>query len=230
MKFNILETGAFQSALVEFGHGEEFFSESGAMVRASGNVDMDVTTRSRGKSGIMGGIKRLFSGESFFLSTYTVGPGETGEVGLAPVLPGEMKTLSLDGSTTWVCSGGSFIAAGGDNVELETKFQGLGSVFSGEGMFFLEVSGVGDALVGGFGALHELEVDGELTLDTGHLIAYEKNLDYTITKAASSWTQSFFSGEGFVMKFEGSGKVIAQTHDASGFGSTLGPLLPERSS
>ena len=228
MKFNILETGAFQSALVEFEHGEEFFSESGAMVRASGNVDMDVSTRSRGKSGIMGGIKRLFSGESFFLSTYKVGPGETGEVGLAPILPGEMKTLALDGSTTWVCSGGSFIAAGGDDVEMETRFQGLGSVFSGEGMFFLEVSGVGTALVGGFGALHELEVDGELTLDTGHLIAYEKSLEYKVTKAASSWTQSFLSGEGFVMKFEGQGKVIAQTHDATMFGSTLGPLLPER--
>lgn len=95
-------------------------------------------------------------------------------------------------------------------------------------MFFLEVSGIGTALVGGFGALHELEVDGELTLDTGHLIAYEKSLEYKVTKAASSWTQSFLSGEGFVMKFEGQGKVIAQTHDATMFGSTLGPLLPER--
>ncbi|MDG1454669.1 MAG: TIGR00266 family protein [Planctomycetota bacterium] len=228
MKFNILETGAFQSALVEFEHGEELFSESGAMVRASGNVEMDVSTRSRGKSGIMGGLKRMISGESFFVSTYKVGPGEKGEVGLAPVLPGEMKTISLDGSTTWVCSGRSFIAAGGDDVEMETRFQGFGNVFSGEGLFFLELSGVGDALVGGFGALHEIEVSGEFTLDTGHLIAYEKTLEYKISKAASSLTQSFLSGEGFVMKFEGHGKLIVQTHDVTGFGKRLGPLLPER--
>ena len=30
------------------------------------------------------------------------------------------------------------------------------------------------------------------------------------------------------MKFEGQGKIIAQTHDATMFGATLGPLLPER--
>ncbi|RTZ90087.1 MAG: TIGR00266 family protein, partial [Planctomycetota bacterium] len=78
------------------------------------------------------------------------------------------------------------------------------------------------------GALRELEVEGELTIDTGHLVAYESTLDYSISKAGGSWMQSFLAGEGFVMKFSGRGRVIVQTHDASGFGRRLGPMLPAR--
>jgi uncharacterized protein (TIGR00266 family) len=227
MRFEILEQGAFQSALVHFDNGERLVSESGAMVRASGNVDMDVTTRAKKGGGILSGVKRLLGGDSFFLSSYSTTDGEAGEVGIAPVLPGEVMTLEVAGANHWKTAGGSFLAAGGD-IELDTQFQGLGGFISGEGLFFLEASGNGTLLIGAFGALRELEVNGELTIDTGHLVAYEASLDYSVTKAGGSWMQSFLAGEGFVMKFSGQGRVIVQTHDASGFGQRLGPLLPPR--
>jgi len=227
MKFEILEQGAFQSALIHFDSGDHVLSESGAMVRASGNVDIDVTTRAKKGGGLMSGVKRLFSGDSFFLSTYSTTDGLPGEVGIAPILPGEVKTIELDGVTEWMTAGGSFLASGGE-VELDTEFQGLGGMFSGESLFFLRASGNGTLLVGAFGAIRELEVDGELTIDTGHLVAYEATLGYSISKAGGSWLQSYLAGEGFVMKFKGKGRVLVQTHDASGFGARLGPLLPAR--
>ncbi|MGE4618577.1 MAG: TIGR00266 family protein [Planctomycetota bacterium] len=227
MRFEILEQGAFQSALIHFDPGDRIVSESGAMVRASGNVDIDVTTRAKKGAGLLSGVKRLFSGDSFFLSTYTSTDGSAGEVGIAPILPGEVRTIELNENSQWKTAGGSFLAAGGD-VELDTEFQGLGGMFSGESLFFLNATGTGTVLVGAFGALRELEVDGQLTIDTGHLVAYESTLDYSVGKAAGSWTQSFLSGEGFVLKFKGRGRVIVQTHDASGFGKRLGPLLPPR--
>ncbi|MBT6541526.1 MAG: TIGR00266 family protein [Planctomycetes bacterium] len=227
MRFEILEQGAFQSALVHFDHGERLISESGAMVRASGNVDIDVTTRAKKGGGMLSGVKRLLGGDSFFLSTYSTTDGGSGEVGIAPILPGEVMTLEVAGAGHWKTTGGSFLAAGGD-IELDMQFQGLGGFISGESLFFLEASGSGTILVGAFGALRELEVNGELTIDTGHLVAYEGSLDYSVTKAGGSWMQSFLAGEGFVMKFSGQGRVIVQTHDASGFGRRLGPLLPPR--
>jgi len=47
MEVEILGKGAFESALVHLEPGETFVSESGAMYRASTNVDIDVTTHSR---------------------------------------------------------------------------------------------------------------------------------------------------------------------------------------
>lgn len=227
MKFEILEQGAFQSTVIHFDPGDRVLSESGAMVRASGNVDIDVTTRAKKGGGLMSGVKRLFSGDSFFLSTYTTTDGLPGEVTVAHILPGEMKVVEFDGTSEWMTAGGAFLAVGGD-VELDTQFQGMGGLFSGESLFFLKASGNGILLVGAFGALRELEVDGELTIDTGHLVAYETTLDYSISKAGGSWMQSFLAGEGFVMKFKGKGRVLVQTHDASQFGYRLGPLLPAR--
>ena len=155
MKFNILETGAFQSALVEFDHGEEFFSEAGAMVRASGNVDVDVSTRSRGKSGIMGGIKRLFSGK---------------------------------------------------------------------GAFFIEASGSGEIFFGAYGAVVEKELDGELIVDNGHVLAWENTLDWSL-KGAGGLKSTLFSGEGLVMRFSGRGRIWLQTRHLAGTAGWITPFL-----
>ena len=229
MKVEILGEGAFSSALVRLAPGEAFVSESGAMVRASANVDVDVTTRSRGKGGILAGVKRLLAGESFFLSTYRVTDGRAGEVGLAPVLQGEVRQLALDGSAAWLCAGASYVGSDA-GLELDTQFQGLKGLFSGEGLFFLRVNGAGTLLVSAFGALEELPVDGELVVDGGHVVAFEESLTYSLGKAGGSWLQSFLGGEGVVLRFRGRGRLLVQSHNRGEFGSTLGGRLPPRES
>ena len=227
MKFEIVDQGAFQSAVAHFQPGDRLVSESGAMVRATGNVEVDVTTRSKGGGGILSGIKRLLGGDSFFLSTYESTDGAAGEVGLASVLPGEVRTIDISPGVEWKLAGGSFLAAGGE-VELDSEFQGLGGMFGGESLFFLKIMGEGTVLVGAFGSLREVEVEGKMTIDTGHLVAYESTLSYRISKAGNSWFQSMLAGEGFVFEFEGRGRVLVQSHDPVGFGRVLGPMLPAR--
>ena len=56
MNIEILGKGAFESALVHLDPGERFVSESGALYRASPNVDIDVTTRSGGSGGLLAGM------------------------------------------------------------------------------------------------------------------------------------------------------------------------------
>ncbi len=228
MDIEILDRGAFSSALVKLAPGERFVSESGAMFRASSHIDIDVTTKSAGKGGLLGGLKRLLASEGFFFSTYTNGGGKDGEVGLAPTLQGEIKTIDCDGVSKWICAGGSYLGSAPD-LEVDTQFQGLKGFLTGESLSFVEVSGQGPLLVNAFGRINEIEVAGGLVVDTGHVVAFQDTLTYSLDKAASSWIQSFFAGEGVVLRFTGHGKIYVQSHNPKEFGGILGPLLPERS-
>ncbi|MBI2571733.1 MAG: TIGR00266 family protein [Candidatus Schekmanbacteria bacterium] len=225
MRLQVLGKGAFSRVRVELNPGETFISEAGKMVRQSAGIDMDVTTKSRGKGGLLGAMKRLVGGDSFFLATYRA--RGTGEVVLAPDLIGEVAVLQLDGGSAWMCSGGSFVAQGPE-IGIEARWQGAKGLFSGESLFFLEATGRGPIVVSAFGAVREIAVDGEYIVDTGHVVAFENSLQYDITKAGSSWLHSFLAGEGLVMKFRGHGRLVVQSHNPTAFGRFLGPKLPPR--
>lgn len=228
MQIEILGKGAFESALVHLEPGERFVSESGAFYRSSANVDIDVTTRSGGGSGgLLGGLKRMLAQQNFFFSTYTTNDGRPGEVGLAPTHQGEVFLIDVDSSSNWMCAGGSYLGSSSE-LKIDTRFQGLKGFATGESLSFVDVSGNGQLLVSAFGRIVESEVEDSLMIDTGHLVAYESTLQYTISKAATSWFQSWLSGEGFVMKFTGHGRVLTQSHNPKEFGSSLGRLLPPR--
>ena len=193
------------------------------------NVDIDVTTSSGGSGGLLGGMKRLLAKEHFFFSTYSTNDGRPGEVGLAPTHQGEVFLIDVDPSTNWMCAGGSYLGSD-PKLKIDTKFQGLKGFVTGESLVFVEVSGTGPLLVSAFGRLVESEVEDSLTVDTGHLVAFESTLQYSITKAGTSWIQSWLAGEGIVMNFTGRGRILTQSHNPKEFGSALGRLLPPRKS
>ncbi len=229
MEISIKDTGAFASANVTLAPGERFVSESGCFFHSSPNVEIDVTTRrkSSGKGGLLGGIKSMLGGESFFLSTYQANDGQASTVHLAPGLPGDVRRVDLDGSSRWLCFGGSYLGSA-PSLDLDTQGQGFKGLFSGESLFAISVSGQGPLLVSAYGAIHEAEIDGELIVDTGHLVAFEDTLDYEITKAGGSWLRSMLGGEGLVMRVSGKGRLLVQSHDAGSLGRRIGRLLPPR--
>ena len=226
--YTVSEEGSYRSVMVELDRGEQFTSEAGAMFRASDNIEIDVTTKSRGAGGLMSGVRRMMSGESFFLSTYKTRDNSPGEVGLAPTLAGDVVVIECTGIGGWLCAGGSYLGSS-DGLSIDTQFQGFRGMFSGESLFFLDVEGRGQLLVSAFGSVNEVEIDGALTVDTGHVVAFEDTLEYTVGKAGGSWLQSFLSSEGIVMHFSGQGRVYLQSHNPDQFGETLGRLMPPRS-
>ena len=226
--YTVSEEGSYRFVMVELDPGEQFTSEAGAMFRASDNIEIDVTTRSRGVEGLLSGVRRMMSGESFFLSTYKTRDGGAGEVGLAPTLAGDVVVIECAGIGGWLCAGGSYLGSS-DGLSIDTQFQGFRGMLSGESLFFLDVEGRGQLLVSAFGSVKEVEVDGSLVVDTGHIVAFEDTLEYTVGKAGGSWLQSFLSSEGIVMRFSGQGKVYLQSHNPDQFGQTLGGLMPPRS-
>lgn len=226
--YEMSERGSFGWVLAKIEPGETFVSEAGAMFRASDNVEIDVTTRTRGGGGgLMRGVRRMLAGESFFLSTYRTRDGAPGEVALAPTLAGETELIECRDGGGWLCAGGSFLGAS-DGLEIDTQFQGLRGVFSGESLSFVSVSGRGELIASAFGSIRRLEVDGRLTVDTGHVVAFEDTLDYTLDRVGGSWLQSFLASEGVVLNFGGRGSVYVQSHNPSEFGKSLGGKMPPR--
>ena len=227
MQIEIPDRGGFSSALVHLNPGEEFVSEAGAMYIASDNIDIDVTTRAKSSGGMLGGLKRLLASESFFLSTYRLTDGRPGHVGLAPVHMGDVRRVDMDGSVAWLCAGGSYLGSS-RTIDVDTRFQGVKGFFSGESLSFVRLTGRGPFLVSAFGEIMEIDVRGSLTVDTGHVVAYEETLQYQPGKIGGSWMQSFFSGEGIVLHFSGHGKLLVQSHNPTEFGRSIGPSLPPR--
>ncbi len=112
-------------------------------------------------------------------------------------------------------------------IDISAKAQGLGrAILSDSGGFFImKAEGAGTLAVSGFGSLEEVEVtpDRPLLIDNGHLVAWDASLDYEITLQtgrsglAGRLIGSQLTGEGFVLKFSGSGRVILSSRSQGSF-------------
>ena len=225
MNIELLHQPDSAIARVKLDSGEELVAQAGAMIAMSGNINASTTLRKGKGGGIMGGLKRMVAGESLFLSVFR-SPTNGNEVWLAPRLIGDLLIYEMQGQDL-IVQASSYLACSSE-VDLDVGVQGLKSLFSGESIFWLTFSGQGLALLASFGGIYAVPVDGEYVVDTGHIVAFERSLDFKIAKASSSLIGSFLGGEGLVCRFYGKGTVYCQTHNPGAFGFTVGSQLPPR--
>ncbi len=217
MKYRILAKPSYSLLEIELESGEEVIAETGAMVYMR-NIELKTEV----KGGLLGGLKRtLFGGESFFINRY-VAKGK-GLIGLAPPYQGDIVHIPLSGRI--YAQSGAFLASSPE-INIDTKWGGAKTFFAGEGLFLLKLEGSGDIFLSSFGGIHEVEVEGSLKVDTGHIVAFEETLDYKITKAGGL-KATLFSGEGLVAEFTGNGKVWIQTRSIADYVGWLASLLPK---
>ena len=212
------------AAKLSLGGSEHVTAEAGAMIAMAPDMTVETTTYKRGqkKAKIRKALKRMFAGESFFLNHFTAGPNG-GDLYISTIMPGDMTSVELSDRKLIVQSG-SFVACEA-GIEIDVGWQGFKSIFSGEALFWLHLSGAGKVVLNSFGAIYEIGVDGEYIVDTGHIVAFDEGLSFTVTKAAASWASSILGGEGLVCKFSGTGRIFCQSHNANSFGQTLAPML-----
>lgn len=225
MNIEILHQPDSAIAKINLDSGEELVAEAGCMIAMSGYINASTTLRQGKGGGVLGGLKRLVAGESLFLSVFR-SPKAGGEIFLAPKFMGDILHYPVTGMGLVVQST-SYLASE-SNVDIELGFQGFRSLFSGESLFWLNITGSGDVILSSFGAVYEVDVDGEFVVDTGHIVAFEKSLSFEISKAGASWIGAFLGGEGLVCRFKGQGKVFCQTHNPGAFGREVGSKLPPR--
>ena len=225
MQIDIQMGPGSSAAKVSLEPGEILTAEGGAMIAMSGDMSMTTTTHKKKSGGIMKALKRVISGESFFMNHYEPGPNG-GDVFLSTALPGDMKVMDLNGQGL-IVQGGSYVASSHD-INVDFSWQGFKSAFSGEGLFWLNINGIGKVVVNSFGAIYPIEVNGEYIVDTGHIVAFDETSNFKISKAGKSLVSSFLGGEGLVCKFNGKGTVWCQSHNDTSFGKTVGPKLKPR--
>ncbi len=202
---------AFGVARLTLGPNEPVKVEGGAMMAMSTGV----TLAAKAEGGIMKSLKRAaLGGESFFVSTYTA-PPSGGFVDVAARLPGDISTQDIVQGRALFISKGSWLA-NDVTVNLDTKWGGFKNMFGSEGGFIVRAEGRGTVVFGCYGALEvwNLEAGQGITVDTGHMVAYEDTVQMGLRKASGGGlVQSWKSGEGFVFEFTGPGKVWTQTRN-----------------
>lgn len=193
-------------------------------VEASAMATMD--THLEMKTKLKGGFGRFLTGESIFVNEFKAAKG-AGEIGIAPGTPGDLIHQYLDGQTIFLQN--SAFVASTMGIALETKWQGmLKGFFSGESFFLIRASGKGDLWFNSYGAIIEINVEDDYVVDTGNIVAFTEGMEYEITKVGG-YKSLFFSGEGFVCRFRGKGKVWIQTRNAQAFVSWAHYFRPVQS-
>jgi len=194
---------------------------------ASMTDGVDVETKARG--GMLSGLKRsVLGGETFFINTFRAARG--GSVGVAPELPGDMTLIPVEASQPVLVQSGSWIASD-SSVDIDTKWGGSRTFFSGKGLFLLRCTGSGDMLVASYGAIlsRTLAAGETFTLDTGFVVAFDESVQYDVHKAGN-WKTTLLGGEGLVTKFTGPGRLWMQTRSPQDLIGWIVPRLPTQSS
>lgn len=194
-------------------------------VEASAMATMDTNIKMKTK--LRGGLGRFVTGESIFMNEFTA-EGEPGEIGIAPGSPGDLDHVYLNNDTIYL-QNSAFVAAS-QGITIESKWQGLvKGFFSGESLFLIRAIGKGDVWFNTYGAIIEIDVTGDYVVDTGSIVAFTEGLTYNVSKVGG-YKSLFFSGEGFVCRFSGQGKVWVQTRRVDSFVQWLYPFRPVRKS
>jgi uncharacterized protein (TIGR00266 family) len=224
-RFKIQQRPAFSVVTVYLRPEESVLAESGAMVAMSSNIDL----QSQMKGGVMGALKRAVTSESLFQSTFTA-KGRAGEVLFAPSMPGDIVPLQLR-SQTYLVQSSSWLASD-VSLQMDTKWGGMKTFFSREGLFMIRVTGTGLLFVCCFGAIMKktLAPGEQYVVDTGHIVAFEESIQYNLRKAsAAGWFRSMTSGEGIVAEYTGPGDLYLQTRSPDSFAGWIFPFFPKQS-
>ena len=220
MKTQIDGAPAFAHLQVVLGPNESLIAESDAMA----SMSADLTMRTQLNGGLIGGVARkLFGGESMFINRFHNTTNTPKRLTIVQPTPGDMHCRDLAEGETYYLQPGAFVACE-ESVQIGLKWAGVVSFIAREGLLRIAVTGPGKVWYGAYGALIEREVDGELIVDTAHLVAYEPAITLKL-QLAGGLISSVLGGEGLVTRVMGKGRIVIQTRSLTGLTGWLNPKL-----
>jgi len=210
-----------QCVEVELDPQETVIAEAGSLMYFDTDLQMKTIfgDGSGQDSGFFGKMlsagKRVLTGESLFMTTYTnVGAGKKHAAFAAPY-PGKVLAMDLsemDGKI--ICQKDAFLcAAHGVSIGIEFQKRIGAGLFGGEGFIMQKLEGDGTAFVHAGGTIikRELAAGEKLKVDTGCMVAFTKDIDYDI-EFVGGIRNTLFGGEGlFFASLTGPGTVWIQS-------------------
>jgi uncharacterized protein (TIGR00266 family) len=223
---------------IELDPQETIVAEAGGFMMMDDDILMETIfgDGSGNSSGFMGKLfsagKRMLTGESLFMTTFTNQGHGKRRVSFAAPYPGKIipMDLSILGSRI-ICQKDAFLAAA-KGVSIGIEFQrkiGTG-FFGGEGFIMQKLEGDGLAFVHAGGTIikKDLLPGQSLRVDTGCLVAMTSNVNYEIEFVKGIKT-ALFGGEGlFFATLRGPGSVWIQSLPFSRLASRVFAAAPQR--
>ncbi|WP_409304503.1 TIGR00266 family protein [Peribacillus sp. SCS-155] len=220
---------------VELDPNETVVAEAGSLMMMEDSIHMETIFGDGSQSnGLMGKLfsagKRMLTGESLFMTTFTnQGQGKK-HVSFASPYPGKIVPMDLSElGGRIICQKDAFLAAAkGVTVGIEFQRKIGAGFFGGEGFIMQKLEGDGMAFVHAGGTIHKKELaPGEiLRVDTGCLVAMTSGIDYNIEMVKGVKT-ALFGGEGlFFATLRGPGTVWVQSLPFSRLASRVFAAMP----
>lgn len=209
-----------QCVEIELDPNETVLAEAGGMMMMDASIEMNTIFGDGNRNqGIMSKLfsagKRVLTGESLFMTTYTQRGTAKAKATFAAPYPGKIISMDLsEMNGKVICQKEAFLCAA-QGVSIGIEFQkrlGVG-FFGGEGFIMQKLEGDGMAFLhaGGTVIKRSLTAAEKLTVDTGCLVAISQSVDYNV-RLQKGIKNSLFGGEGlFLVELTGPGDVWIQS-------------------
>mgnify|MGYP000431894775 CR=1 FL=1 len=209
-----------QAVIVTLDPGEAVTAEAGAMMYMEDGIRPITTLDPNNEGGgllgkLMGGAKRVLSGDSFMMTVFINESHQRRDVAFASPFPGKIQAVNvLDWGGTIIAQRDAFLAgARGLDVSIALQRKIGAGFFGGEGFVLQKISGDGLAFLHASGTLVQRDLlPGEvLRVDTGCFVAMQPSVEYDIEMVKGIKT-ALFGGEGlFYVRLRGPGRIVLQT-------------------
>lgn len=209
-----------QAVEVHLDPHETVIAEAGAMNWMEDGVQFETRMGDGSKpssgffDGLLGVGKRLLTGESLFMTHFTNLGTSKRSVAFAAPYPGKIMPVDLASiGGTITCQKDAFLcAAKGTEVTVTLNKRIGAGFFGGEGFILQQIKGDGLAFLHAGGTVVQKElVNGSLRIDTGCIVAFSGDIDYSIERAGGLKSM-IFGGEGlFLATLRGTGTVWLQS-------------------
>lgn len=205
---------------VELDPGETVVAEAGAMTYMEEAIDFETKMGdgSDPDQGMMGKLfsagKRAFTGESLFTTHFSNRGDRKRRVAFSAPYPGNIVPLDMAKlGEKLTCQKDAFLCAAlGTRIDITFNRKFGAGLFGGEGFILQTLEGDGMAFIQAGGTVIEKQLAGEkLRVDTGCLVGFAGDIEYSIERAGSLKSM-VFGGEGlFLATLRGHGTVWLQS-------------------
>lgn len=214
MNYNISGNG-FSMLEIDIEPGERLFVTEASLVSIEADVEYS-------RSSLGGLFKRIWfttwlKQEVLILRLRNM-TESTRHIMLTHPLPGELRSIHLHNQS--MCIDPQAMVAHFGSIKISLRWAGWRALLANQKPFNLLAKGTGVIWIGAYGGLLEKQIDGEYTLDTHHLIAYQPSVSVNY-QPAGGFVSGLLRGEGFITKVVGYGHVTLQTKSVIGLGKHL---------
>ncbi|MGC8620563.1 MAG: TIGR00266 family protein [Caldisphaera sp.] len=220
VKYDIIGS-EMQYLLVSLEMGEEVFVDGGHIIYK----DKTVSLNAKMQGGLFGALKREITGTSFFLLE-AKGPGK---IALSSPLAGKVIKVDLNGNGI-LAEHDSFLSCD-NSVRYDAKLGSLtAGIFGGEGIFLAKLEGNGSVFLHSVGQVNQIHLNrgDELNIEASHLIAFESNMDYGITRVGGLKTMLFGDEGLFFVNIKGEGNVWVKSSSRRDMALSLYKYMPKQ--